>query len=155
MANPKPGPEIREFQEQARSPFQHPSERDRREAATKGFGRGLVVPEHDGRRAGDDRRPEHLARVREERTLRLPSTGVRRLLLVWLLSLEARTALRFGQGEGMDWKELLSAGHNNTEKPLPKRERCGMESIVFWEQKGHVVSLGDDRECDSLREEHG
>ena len=88
-------------------------------------------------------------------TLLVPSTRLHGLLLVWLLSLEARTALRFGQREGMDWKELLSAGHNNTEKPLPKRERCGMESIVFWEQKGHVVSLGDDRECDSLREEHG
>jgi hypothetical protein len=66
MANPKLGPEIREFHEQARSPFQHPSERDRREDATKGFGRALVVHERHCRRAGDDRPPEHLARMYEE-----------------------------------------------------------------------------------------
>jgi hypothetical protein len=53
-------------------------------------------------------------------TLFLPSTCENRLLLVWLLSLEARTALRVCQGEGMDWKELLSNGYDNTERNPPK-----------------------------------
>ena len=44
---------------------------------------------------------------------------------VWSLSLEARTALRFGQREGLDWEGMLSVNHFNTKKAAPICRKSG------------------------------
>src|ERR1051326_1469225 len=70
-------------------------------------------------------------------TLFLPSTRLRGSLLVWLLSLEARTALRFAA------KARLMAEKNG----FPHKREAG-ESIILGEQHRRcgAVCLGDDPE---------
>src|SRR5207249_840890 len=70
-------------------------------------------------------------------TLFLPSTRLRGSLLVWLLSLEARTALRSAA------KERLMAEKNG----FPHKREAG-ESIILGEQHRRcgAVCLGDDPE---------